>query len=70
METIEARLGHLPPLVRINEILPVVPIKRATVWLWVRQGRFPQPVKRGGFTWWRRDDICAWLQELEGPANG
>lgn len=56
---------NLPPLCRISDILPVLPIKRSTVWLWVRQGRFPAPVRPfGGFcTVWKREDIIAWLSK-------
>ena len=55
----------LPPLCRISDLLPVLPIKRSTVWLWVRQGRFPAPVRPfGSFcTVWKREDILAWLSK-------
>ena len=55
----------LPPLCRIGILLPVLPIKRSTVWLWVRQGRFPAPVRPfGGYcTVWKREDIVAWLSK-------
>lgn len=55
----------LPPLCRISDLLPVLPIKRSTVWLWVRQGRFPAPVRPfGSFcTVWKREEILAWLSK-------
>lgn len=56
----------LPPLCRLEHILKVVPIKRSTVWLWARQGRFPQPVKYGAITLWKRDEVLAWLQQAGG----
>ncbi|WP_157809284.1 helix-turn-helix transcriptional regulator [Acinetobacter haemolyticus] len=31
--------------VNINDMLPYLPIKRSTVWKWVKDGRFPEPVK-------------------------
>lgn len=56
---------NLPPLCRIADLLPVVPIKRSTVWLWVRTGRFPAPIRPFGkfCTVWRREDILAWLSK-------
>ncbi len=56
---------NLPPLCRITDVLPVVPIKRSTVWLWVRTGRFPAPIRPFGkfCTVWRREDILAWLSK-------
>ena len=35
---------NLPQLCRITHLLPIVPIGRSTIWLWVRQGRFPEPL--------------------------
>ena len=56
---------NLPPLCRITDLLPVVPIKRSTVWLWVRTGRFPAPIRPFGkfCTVWRREDVLAWLSK-------
>ncbi len=58
---------NLPPLCRISDVLSVVPIKRSTIWLWVRQGRFPAPIRPfgRGCTVWRREDILAWLSKAE-----
>jgi prophage regulatory protein len=56
--------ASLPPLCRIQHVLTVVPIGRSTIWLWVRQGRFPKPIKYGAITVWRRDDVLAWLQQV------
>ena len=58
----------LPPLCRISDLLPVLPIKRSTVWLWVRQGRFPSPVRPFGnyCTVWKREEILAWLSNAGG----
>lgn len=53
---------HLPPLCRINDILPILPIKRSTVWQWVREGKFPAPIQLGRLRVWKRDDIRAWLK--------
>lgn len=38
-------------------------VSRNTVWRWVREDRFPAPVRlSGGCTRWRLDDIERWEQ--------
>ncbi len=55
---------NLPQLCRIAHLLPILPIGRSTIWLWVRQGRFPEPIKLGsGVTVWRRDEVLLWLRQ-------
>jgi hypothetical protein len=34
-----------------------IDIAPSTWWLWVRAGKAPAPVRRGGCTFWRRSDI-------------
>ena len=54
----QPQLGFL----RISHIVPgIVPVCRATLWNWVRSGRFPAPVKLGPtVTAWRREDVQRW----------
>ena len=40
-------------------IPPIIPIKKTCWWDGVKSGRFPQPVKLGGCTMWRVEDIRA-----------
>ncbi|WP_249409139.1 helix-turn-helix domain-containing protein [Acinetobacter sp. NRRL B-65365] len=47
-------------------MLPHLPIKRSTVWKWVKDGRFPVPVKIHTLTRWRCVDIHAWLDQYAG----
>lgn len=50
---------------RISQILPFLPIAKNTVINWVKQGRFPAPVKLSPtVTAWRNEDIHAWLNGL------
>jgi len=38
-------------------------VSRPTVWRWVKQGKFPKPIKLcGGSTRWRLIDLEAWEQ--------
>jgi len=47
-------------------IPPIVPIGKSTLWLWVRKGYFPKPIKLGPrSTAWRISDVEAWLTERE-----
>lgn len=51
-------------LLRQREVLSLVPIARSTLWLWVSQGRFPQPIKLGPRTTaWREEDVNRFIEE-------
>lgn len=42
---------------------PVIPASPASIWRWVKAGRFPSPVKIGpNTTAWRVGDLRAWLR--------
>jgi predicted DNA-binding transcriptional regulator AlpA len=41
----------------------MIAVSEKTIWKWVKDGAFPQPVKLGsGVTVWRLSDIQAWMQ--------
>ena len=47
---------------RLSQLLPFIPLGKSTVWSWVRQGKFPQPIKLSdNVTVWRNNDIHDWL---------
>ncbi|AKG07593.1 hypothetical protein AAX05_06130 [Moraxella bovoculi] len=47
---------------RISQILPFLPIGKSTVWAWVKDGKFPAPIKLSPtVTVWRNSDIHDWL---------
>ncbi|WP_269900292.1 helix-turn-helix transcriptional regulator [Paenalcaligenes faecalis] len=49
---------------RLPETAKEVGIAHSTIWLWVRQGRFPAPVKLGPrVTAWRKSDVSQWLAD-------
>jgi prophage regulatory protein len=58
-------------LLRLPQVLKLVPISRSAWWNGVREGRFPRPIKLGPkTTCWRAADLFALLNQLgsEAPA--
>jgi len=50
-------------LLRLSQVLQLIPVSSTTWWDGVRSGRFPQPVKLGErATAWRADDIRALVE--------
>ncbi|WP_291441154.1 AlpA family phage regulatory protein [Desulfovibrio sp.] len=59
-------------LLRINQVLALVPVGRSSWWEGCRTGRYPKPVKLGPRTTvWRAEDIVAFLESLgtQGAGN-
>ena len=47
-------------LIRLKEVLWLVPVGASTWWLWVSQGKAPQPIHLGErCTCWRYSDVIA-----------
>jgi prophage regulatory protein len=43
---------------------PILPIGATTLWRWVKEGKFPKPIKLSPrVTVWRSEDVRAWLQQ-------
>jgi len=51
-----------PLLLTAQALGTLLDINRSTVWAWHSSGRIPLPVKIGGVTRWRRNEIEAWLE--------
>ena len=48
---------------RARDVQDKVRISKATIWSWVKQNKFPSPIKLGkGVTVWRKSDIDAWIK--------
>jgi predicted DNA-binding transcriptional regulator AlpA len=61
------------PFIRMSELASyskrghhgVLPVSAATVWSWVRNGKFPAPVKISTkITAWRTEDVRKYLADL------
>lgn len=58
-------------LFRIGDIIgdkkkgiePIIPVCRSTFYNWIRQGKFPGPVKIGRVSVWRGEDIERFIKE-------
>lgn len=47
----------------------IIPASKSVIWLWVKQGRFPRPIKLGQrVTVWSVDSIRSYLEGLEKAA--
>jgi prophage regulatory protein len=50
-------------LYRVRKLTEKLDTSKATIWSWVKQNKFPSPIKLGkGVTVWRKSDIDAWLK--------
>lgn len=58
-------------LLRINQVLALVPIGRSSWWEGCRTGRYPKPIKLGPRTTvWRAEDIAAFIETLGNQGAG
>ncbi|OTG62097.1 hypothetical protein B9T29_08685 [Acinetobacter sp. ANC 3903] len=44
----------------------LLPITAKTLWTWVREEKFPKPIKMNGVTVWNFDDVEKWLKSQAG----
>jgi len=56
-------------LIRLKEVLKLIPVSKSMWWLGGKKGRFPKPVKLGPRTTaWKLSDILKLIEE--GMSNG
>lgn len=57
-------------LLRLPQVLSLVPVSKSTWWAGVRDGRFPKPVKLSErVTCWRASDVLAFIEHA-GSTDG
>jgi len=45
-------------LLKIGEVLKIIPVSKSTWWKWIREGKAPQPIRLGTrCTFWRQSDV-------------
>lgn len=54
--------------VRIPTILSFFPVSKSTWWAGVKSGKYPKPVKHGGATFWKAEDIHALIESVQKEA--
>lgn len=48
----------------------ILPVSPATIWRWVRDGKFPQPFKlSAGVTAWHAADVAQFIDEASSAAT-
>ena len=50
-------------LMRIPQILEVMPISKSKFWLMVQKGEFPKPIKIGRSSFWTIDQVQGFIRE-------
>lgn len=54
---------QLDPLLRLPQVLQVIPVSRSTWWKWVKEGKAPPGIKIGlRVTAWRQSDVKALIE--------
>lgn len=54
---------HEERMLRLKQVLELVPVSKSTIWDWVKKGMFPQPIRLGSkTTCWKMSDIQQYLQ--------
>lgn len=50
---------------RITEVMKMTGLAKSTVWLWVKEGKLPQPIKLSPrVTVWEEDSIREWQKDI------
>jgi prophage regulatory protein len=50
-------------LIRIPQILEVMPISKSKFWLMVQKGEFPKPIKIGRSSFWTIEQVQTFIRE-------
>ena len=66
---VTSKAAHLPSqgMSRVKDILPFLPFGKTTLSKWVKDGRFPKPVKiTDKVVAWHNSEVIAWLENATG----
>jgi len=50
-------------LLRMKHLTEKLSLSKSTIWLWIRNNKFPKPNKINGVSVWKRDTIDQWINE-------
>jgi prophage regulatory protein len=62
MSDVNADDGQIT-LMRIPQILKVMPISKSKFWLMVQKGEFPRPIKIGRSSFWTIEQVQGFIRE-------
>jgi len=49
-------------LLRLKQVLELIPVSKSTLWQWLKDGKFPEPTRLSSrCTVWREDDIQRYI---------
>ena len=48
-------------LLKIDQCLEIIPVAKSTWWQKVKEGKYPQPIRLGGSTFWRHSDLMTFI---------
>jgi predicted DNA-binding transcriptional regulator AlpA len=66
-------------LIRVSQLLafgsrkgstPILPISRATMYTWIREGKMPAPIRIGAMVCWPAPQLRSWLEALSAGSQG
>ncbi|MBT8561283.1 AlpA family phage regulatory protein [Polynucleobacter paneuropaeus] len=62
---------QIPPitLMRIPQILKVMPVSKSKFWLMVQKGEFPKPIKIGRSSFWTIEQVQAFIRDRSGQST-
>lgn len=49
-------------LLRTRDVCDYLSVHYVTLWRWIKDGRFPQPIKLGARLAWTQADVDQWLE--------
>ena len=49
-------------LYKVKQLEQILSISKSTLWQWVKQDKFPTPIKRVGSTFWKAEDVDEWIE--------
>lgn len=58
-------MPHVKSLLSIKDVSEILSLSKTTIWRQVKAGTLPAPIKIGGSTRWRRNDIEAIFADAE-----
>ena len=50
-------------LYKVKQLEKILNISKSTLWQWVKQDKFPTPIKRVGSTFWKAEDVDEWIKD-------